>query len=73
LIDGNLLKGKVLGSSMAPDAVAVLGITPDGYKFVKAAENDTLWQKSKSWMLQTAVPITIRAVFKWLIERAKTY
>jgi len=71
LIDANFLKGKVLGSSMAPNDVAVVGITPDGYEFVKAAENDTLWKKSKSWMLQTAVPITIRTVFEWLKVEAK--
>ena len=71
LINTNFLKGKVLGPAMAPDAVAVLGITPDGYEFVKAAEDDTLWQKSKSWMLQIAVPITIRAVFEWLKAEAK--
>jgi hypothetical protein len=36
---------------MAPDAVAILGVTPAGYEFVKTVENDTLWQKSKSRML----------------------
>jgi len=71
LIDGNFLKGKVLGSSLAPDHIAVLGITHDGYEFVKAAENDTLWQKLKLYMLQTAVPFTIRTVFEWLKAEAK--
>lgn len=71
LIEADFLKGKVLGSAMAPDDVAVLGVTPDGYEFVKAVENDTLWQKSKSWVRQTAIPITIRTVFEWLKAEAK--
>ena len=71
LIDANLLKGKVLGLSMAPDRVAVLGITPAGYEFVRVAEDDTLWRRSKSWMLKTAVPFTIQALFEWLKAEAK--
>lgn len=41
LIEINLLKGKVLGSSMAPTAVAILGITPAGSEFLKGKQKDT--------------------------------
>ena len=35
-----MLKGKILGSSKAPDAVAVLGITAKGYQSMKDKEDD---------------------------------
>jgi hypothetical protein len=41
LISMNLLKGKILGPSHAPNAVAILGITSDGYEFLGENQKGT--------------------------------
>jgi hypothetical protein len=69
LIRCEFLDGSVIDSGGIVYDVAITGISPKGYEFITAIENDSVWQKFKAWSAKTAIPAT--AAVLW--EHLKTY
>jgi hypothetical protein len=58
-------------AKFVPGAAMILRITNDGYDFLEASKQPTLWQQAKDQLVSQGLPITvatIRAVLQGLIQ-----
>ena len=72
LLNAGLIKGRVLKLMHGIGGINVSGLTWEGYDFLDAAKDETLWTKAKERLIKPGVSITFDILLNWLKHEATT-